>query len=521
MDSNITSVLTGFLRILKIPVTSNTILEEVNRHPDSPSIATISDLFDKWKMPNGAYQLTVEDLNEVPIPFITHLNSNNGEFALITGVEPAHIIASNENWKNHKISIDSFKKIFSGTILLAERDEKSGEPDYESKRLKQQWDAFRLPALCLSITLWLVFSLYEKSVISSVVLILLILKSIGLLTSVLLLVQHVDSGNLWIKRICNTGKKISCNSILLSKQSKPFGIISWAELGFFYFASTYVFLIVNVSNPASLSLLTVLSLIVLPYTVYSIYFQAFIAKKWCIMCCIVQAIFWMEFLISMRAPFFLGKIPLNATIELLIYLFLIASSWLFIKPFLQKAQELPSIKSQLFQTKYNVDYFWSLLERQNKVLALDEHASIVIGNLEAEYTITMAANINCGPCAEAHQVLEKWLEEAGRFKLQIIFLTTNSDEDPRRKVVAHLMALYRENQDIMRQALNDWYNRADKNYHTWSLKYPVKVTNADIHSVQLQNAWSISSKVEFTPTLFINGSKVPASFRAEELKYFI
>ena len=521
MDNNIANVLTGFLRALKIPVTRTTVLEEVNRHPDSPSIATISDLFDKWKMPSGAYQLNADDLSQVPIPFIAHLNSNNGEFALITGVERDYVIASNEKWRNHKVSIDNFKQIFSGTALLAERDEKSGEQDYKTRQSIQQLNDLRLPALGLAIAFLLTFSFYEKSIFSLTIIILLILKTIGLLTSILLLVQHIDARNPWLKKICDSGVKVDCNTILASKHGKLFGIISWAELGFFYFSSTWIFLVFNAQNPVFLSLLAILGVVVLPYTFYSIYFQALVAKKWCIMCCAVQGVFWLEFLVYKIQPFFFEKISLSAMIGFVIYFFLVASSWLFLKPFFHKAQELPSIKSQLFQTKYNNDYFWGLLERQTKISILNDASSIVIGNVEAEYTITMVANINCGPCAEAHKVLEEWYDDKGSFKLQIVFVTSSSEKDPRREVAAHLMALYRVDQNTMRIALNNWYDRRDKNYDNWSLKYPIEVTSLDFDLVQLQHSWSDNVKVEFTPTLFINGSKVPASFRVDELKYFI
>ncbi|RNL55416.1 vitamin K epoxide reductase family protein [Pedobacter jejuensis] len=520
MDKNIVQVLLGLLKALKISVTRKSVIEEVANHPDSPSISTISDLFDKWQIPNGAYQLTVEDLVEFPIPFIAHLNINNGEFALITAIEKDYIVASNERWENHKIYIDKFKEIFSGTALLAQREDNSGEIDYKSKRAEQRLDSLRLPALILAIIFVVMLALKNGTLLFPSFIILLILKIVGIFVSILLLIQHFDVKNPFIRSLCKTGRKVDCNMILSSKQSKLFGLISWAELGFFYFTSTWLFLISDV-NQSSFSILAVVTMVTLPYTFYSIYFQAFIAKKWCVLCCIIQIVFWLELLVTISEVSFKNEIPITSIIRLSLYFFLVITSWLFIKPLLISAQQFPLIKSQLFHTKYNPVYFWALLEKQNKVSLLEQKQALIIGNAESEYTVTMAANINCTPCADAHKILEEWCMEKDSFKLQIVFVTSDSIKDSRKNVAAHLMALYRNDRDTMRHALNDWYNRMDKNYETWSLQFPVEIMNEDFKAVEIQNSWSQLAKIEFTPTLFINGSKVPPNFKVQELKYFI
>jgi len=138
---NSTQVLIEFLRSLKIPVTRQSINDELEKHADYGSLLSFSDLLDRWQVPNAAYRLGVEQLADVPVPFIAHLSMK--EFAVVSSLDDRNVVVSNEKWRNKTIAIDEFKKMYSGTILMAEREENSGESDYENKRRKEQITALR------------------------------------------------------------------------------------------------------------------------------------------------------------------------------------------------------------------------------------------------------------------------------------------------------------------------------------------------------------------------------------------
>jgi len=133
------------------------------------------------------------------------------------------------------------------------------------------------------------------------IILLTLFKTAGLITSILLLIQSIDSNNPLVQVLCQGGGKTDCNAILSSKAAKvpiPIAIgieLTWSEVGFFYFAGTWLLLLFGGGSPAIWQALALLNFISLPYTVYSIYYQARVAKQWCVLCCTVQALLWLEF----------------------------------------------------------------------------------------------------------------------------------------------------------------------------------------------------------------------------------
>lgn len=76
--------------------------------------------------------------------------------------------------------------------------------------------------------------------------VLLTTKFIGSIISGLLLWQSIDKNNPFIQTLCQAGGKMSdCNNILSSKAAQFTDWLSWSEIGFFYFASSFLALIIN------------------------------------------------------------------------------------------------------------------------------------------------------------------------------------------------------------------------------------------------------------------------------------
>jgi hypothetical protein len=67
-NDNTTRVLTRFMVELGIPVTRQSISDELQKHPDYGSLLAYSDVLNNWHVPNAAYQLWFDQLAEVPLP---------------------------------------------------------------------------------------------------------------------------------------------------------------------------------------------------------------------------------------------------------------------------------------------------------------------------------------------------------------------------------------------------------------------------------------------------------------------
>lgn len=517
---NTVFVLYSLIKKLKIPVSSFTIDKDLHDHPDYPSMLALSDCLTSWNVPNEAFKINKEtcDVKELPLPFVAHLKREGGEFVLVHGIQHDTVTLSNEKEKKGSLSLSEFFKFWDGVILYAEKDEISGEKEYKQSLLKGWLDEARLPFLVLILLCSVFYALnIESSNLSYISLIILKLAGVGV--SALLLMHSVNASNPFIQNLCSVGKKNDCNAILKSDAAKITSWLSWSEVGMFYFSGSLVCLLLN---PSSIVALSWLNILCLPYTLYSIGYQIKI-KNWCILCCSVQALLWME-----AAAFFATgtsfqsfNLELSDMFSLLLCFLMPVATWSFLKPYLLKSEQVRPLNQQLKKFKYNSTLFNQLLSSQAKYSVPDDLMPVILGNPEAETTITMVSNPLCGPCGVAHNTLDEWLKQRDDIQVKIVFTTANED-DTRTKVARHMTALsFSKDNTIVVQALNDWYNGDDKNYNNWAEKYPFNRSEGLEIATQKQKEWCEMAEVSFTPTIFINGYKLVDPYRLDDIKYLL
>ena len=152
----------------------------------------------------------------------------------------------------------------------------------------------------------------------------------------------------------------------------------------------------------------------------------------------------------------------------------------------------------------------------------NELMPVVLGNTDAATVITMVSNPFCGPCAKAHQILNEWLKNRDDIQLKIIFATANHDDDNKTKVARHIAALnLTRDTAFVEKALNDWYGQREKKYEIWVKNYPVTITDEISKVTQKQAEWCDMAEIALTPTILVNGYKLPEPYRLEDLKYLI
>jgi ABC-type bacteriocin/lantibiotic exporter with double-glycine peptidase domain len=235
-NDNTTQVLNLYAKKLHISVTSQSIDDELQKHPEYASLLAFSDVLDRFHVPNAAYRLEFDQLTQVPLPFIAYINRK--DFVVITQFNYKHVTLSNERWKNKTLTRDEFKKMYTGSVLIAEKHEDSGEANYEKKHRKEQLESLRMPVILAgTITILLTFlSLHTQYIntLSVQIGLLTLFKTAGLVTSVLLLTQSIDTKNPLIQKLCSSDNSKDCNAILSSKAAKINDVLSWSEMGFFY-----------------------------------------------------------------------------------------------------------------------------------------------------------------------------------------------------------------------------------------------------------------------------------------------
>ena len=334
----------------------------------------------------------------------------------------------------------------------------------------------------------------------------LLTKFAGIVVCSLLLWQSIDKNNPFIKSLCtpsSSGKgSIGCNAILSSNAAQVTSWLSWSEVGFFYFTGGFVALLIN---PASAFPLWGLGGCALFYTFWSIYYQAFVAKQWCTLFLSIQLLFIVEFLLNIQ---FLSELRLNFSkitfsdfsVPLLgagvAILF-----WVFLKPFLQKSQQVTPLKNDLKRFKNNPNLFLSLLEKQTEMPFVPQNMNtIIVGNPNAEHTITMVTNPFCQPCAKTHKIIEDLLFTNENLKCQVIFSASNVKDD-RRGIVARTILSLPKNQQA--DALHQWYENEERNIEKWKGELGIIENEKTESIIEQHKTFCEVAKIEGTPTLIM------------------
>ena len=515
------------LQRMGVHVTSRTVKETLEQHPDYPSLLSISESLSGWKVNNACIQVEPDNLEKIPIPFITHLRYEGGIFVTVISIEGDRITYLDGEKGNTPLvkSRKDFIRAWTGAVLVAEAAEGAGEENYKAGRQKELLTRYRAPALLLCCTLLAAayaISSFRPGEVSAIAFYgVLSLKYLGSLVTGLLLYHEIDESDPIFQQLCTYSKKDGCKSILDSRAAKLFGLISWSEIGFSYFAGGFFFTLLTAVAPGpALSFLALLNLATLPYILFSLYYQWRIARQWCPLCLAVQALLAGEFLLcylTFRQYAFLPDA------RLLVAFGLPLAGWKFIRPLLLQAHAAGTYKVNLVRLKRNVQIFQALLERQKPIAANTEGLGIVIGNPRAVNTIVKVCNPYCGPCSKAHHELEELLRVNDNLKIRIIFTATEGDKGSRAMTTRHLLALYAKSDPrLMQDALAEWYHPAKKDYEAFAAKYPM---NGELKlqddQLSAMNHWCKETGISFTPTIFVNGYQLPEIYTVADLKYFL
>ena len=116
-----------------------------------------------------------------------------------------------------------------------------------------------------------------------------------------------------------------------------------------------------------------------------------------------------------------------------------------------------------------------------------------------------------------HETLEKLLVERDTLKANVIFTACDGPNGQSAQVLRHLLAL----PETATEALTDWYKQLTKDYATWATRWPADPETVAMNMVQQHCDWCQQAKISATPTVFVDGYKLPELYRLEDLKWVL
>lgn len=121
------SVVNQLVKHFSLPLTHNVIKEELEQHPDYPSLLSVSDVLKEWDISNTAYEVDVEDLKQITSPFIAHISAKGGLFVFVKKINEDSLLVNDVHGVEKNVTITEFSSYFTGNVLLLEPGAQSGD----------------------------------------------------------------------------------------------------------------------------------------------------------------------------------------------------------------------------------------------------------------------------------------------------------------------------------------------------------------------------------------------------------
>ena len=500
------------------------IYSEMKKHPDFPSFLSFHHTLKKYGIDSIALETNIQDLqHNLPKPVIVHISSNDGMFLLLEKIDNDCAYFINEKNNLEKQPIEDFLKIWNGYALIVDSEYIIKTKETLIDKIKSYINYIINPFIIFTFLFLIGYSLTSLGNRSNFNLFYILEFGLGILFSVLLLIEHFDKHNLFVKNICfsKNNKKINCSSILNSKDAYFLGIFSWSDIGLIYFVILFV-LSLFFPGQLSLSFSVFTSVFIFPYVFYSLYYQKFIAKSWCVLCLCIQGIILSIFVTSIVAfrhvNLELLLIPKNLTL-LLILSFTTIALYSIIKPLIYSFVNLPSISEKFKSTIHNCEIKTVLFANQ-KSYEFGRVEKIKIGNIESSDCVTIIFSPICEPCLIELSKFLPFLKYKENTLVEFIFLVDKKESTLAFNIAKRMLKFYSSNKESFIAFLEEYVNNYPKSKHL--SKYREETNETELEQIILQQKkWCISNKIYSTPQIFLNHKELPLVYNTADLDYLV
>jgi uncharacterized membrane protein/thiol-disulfide isomerase/thioredoxin len=518
-------VVANFLHRLRVPVARQECLQLIRSHPDYPSLVSVSDTLDSLGVDNYVAQFEDEELGDIAFPYLTHLaQPRGGELVLIaTAAELAAArTRPGSTWTGIIVQANGLR--------VSAPAEQAARYTQERKLARVGWLVLAAAAVLLAQPAWLLPGWLAGATYLAAL--------AGLFVGGLLLAKELGVAPELVEDFCGSGPKAGCDDVLATDPVQLFGFFTLTDAAAAYFLWQVASLALAAVAPGAgmgiYSLVSVVALLGVPVVAFSLYQQYWVAKAWCRLCLLVDAVLLLQaglalYAISRGDSLLTAITPLvglNAGLALL------ACGGLVVLARQQglRQNELRDSEAALRRGKNAVALFTDALLRQPQVDTREFDQEMVIGSDEAPLEIIMASNPYCAPCKKGHEQLTR-LVALYPDKLRVRFRLVVSGADTGRFPTAnqYLLQYWLTNiwgqpnaADRTSQLLHEWYEKM--NLDRFATTHPADFSGDYSLSTKLSTqhySWVKQSRVAGTPTYFLNGYQLPAAYRLPDLKLLV
>lgn len=299
------SIVSDFLKANKVPFTKEYTEQRFEGMPFK-TLFGVTQLLKEYGVKTQGYKVSDKDeLGKIPIPFIAQ---TQGGLVIVTGINSEKVNYLTQGIPE-TITVKEFNEVWTGVVLIAEDIKNAKEPDYDKHLIKEFISNVKsilifLLAGCLIAYLYVFNELWKYWSVWA----LTAIDIFGIWMTYMLVQKSLRIKSNVADKVCGVLQEGGCDEILKTNASSFFGIFSWSEVGFTYFG---VSLLAMLISPACIHWLALINICCLPFTIWSITYQKFVAKHWCTLCVCVQISLWLQFICYLLGKWTAPVFPLS------------------------------------------------------------------------------------------------------------------------------------------------------------------------------------------------------------------
>lgn len=492
--------------------------KQLLQHPFYPSIQSVTDYLTDLDIPNTVVRIDLEQLKEAltEADVIVLLKDEEGDNLLwIKEISGTTVIYSN----GKSDPVETFLSQWRGVAVLLqiEKGESEDEFEYHNSKLKQI-RSLRFIMITGFIGILIGYSLIHLS--DPFTICSLLSKIGGLLFSFLLIAMELGFKIAATEKLCSISTGNGCEKVTRSRMSSITRNIKLADLGLIYFTTTLIFQLTG-----SIAVLASIALLCIPLIIISIWYQTFKLKVFCPLCLSVMLMLVFDILIYYFAGIYsfslFKQISISGLIGLMGTGLFISGGWFIIKKQIQEKHSFENYQYQYYRLLRSPERIRSLVQFLPEEKVGHPENEILLGDNNAKLLITEVMNPYCSPCGDSMKKIAQLLNiyETGLL-FQVLFISKKSDRERCNRIIKHLLALAKEQQDSQEtmNTLIDWFQ--SMNYDEWAKLHPI---STHISEEELNRYLNVGKelKISHTPTMFIQGKRMNAELGLKDLRYFI
>jgi len=493
---------------------------QIQSHPSYPSLHAITGVLDHFNIENIAAEVPVnaETLLQLPDCFIAQVKDNlETKLVIVNKISVGYQINTSSK-EREKLSKDDFLEKFTGIVVAAEKSED------ENSNISASKNNFESVVLGITAILFVTLLILNKP--SFIAICYLLLSIVGVLLSVSILKQEEGIETVLGNAFCSgNDENKDCDAVLSSKGAKIIGGYKLSDFSLLYFSGLSIATVFSMLFQLKiLPIVFLISLFALPITLYSIYYQYAVVKKWCLLCLSIVGVLWLQASIVFVLGNYFIQLDVKGYIIVAFSFMVFFAVWSSLKPIITNFTTLKKSKIESVKFKRNYALFDSLLNKSEVLnTTIPNIEEIIFGNINSNLEIVIITNPFCGHCKPVHKLVDAILNKySDLVKITIRFAVNIKNLDGNDvKITSRILEIYAtEGKEKCLLAMDSIYGNMSSDI--WLDKWKnCKDSKKYITILEKENVWNNDNGINFTPEILINGRSFPKEYDREDLLFFI